>query len=83
MSRHREIYAAFFNICEQDFFLCEVCQCNALNEIHHIVYRSNGGQDVIENLIGLCRSCHNKAHDLVLDPDFLYECHMFHMNNHD
>tara|TARA_R110000764_G_scaffold35667_1_gene79941 strand:- start:24 stop:158 length:135 start_codon:yes stop_codon:yes gene_type:complete len=37
-------------------------------EIHHIIYRSFFGknkkhlQDVIENLIALCRDCHSKAH---------------------
>ena len=29
---------------------------------HHIVYREHGGKDTIENLITLCKSCHNKVH---------------------
>lgn len=30
---------------------------------HHIIYRSQGGSDIIENLITLCPQCHRKAHD--------------------
>jgi len=39
-------------------------------DIHHIEPRSSFGskrkdeQDKIENLIGLCRECHNKAHGI-------------------
>jgi len=30
---------------------------------HHLVKKSQGGQDVIENLIALCRDDHKRAHD--------------------
>lgn len=40
-------------------------------EVHHIIYRSNGGSDDGSNLITLCHTCHKAVHDgkLVLkDP---------------
>jgi len=40
---------------------CRVCHSRAV-DIHHIVYRSHGGNDDERNLICLCRSCHEKAH---------------------
>lgn len=30
--------------------------------MHHIIYRSKGGSDEIENLITLCETCHKKLH---------------------
>ena len=30
---------------------------------HHIKYRSQGGEDVMENLVMLCNECHRKVHD--------------------
>ncbi|WP_167882420.1 AAA family ATPase [Leptospira sarikeiensis] len=31
-------------------------------EIHHIIFRKNGGSNELENLCVLCRNCHAKAH---------------------
>lgn len=31
-------------------------------EVHHIVYRSQGGPDDARNLVTLCRECHRDAH---------------------
>ena len=31
-------------------------------EVHHIVFRSNGGSDEENNLICLCKICHDKLH---------------------
>lgn len=31
-------------------------------EIHHIIFRKNGGSSKLENLCVLCRNCHAKAH---------------------
>ena len=30
--------------------------------VHHVVYRSQGGSDVPDNLVTLCRSCHDELH---------------------
>ena len=40
-----------------------LCPCGKrANHIHHIVFRSRGGTDDLSNLIGLCESCHDRAH---------------------
>ena len=31
-------------------------------EVHHIIFRTNGGSDEESNLITLCKTCHNKVH---------------------
>ena len=35
--------------------------------LHHIVPRSRGGSDNLENLIELCTVCHGKAHNVSFD----------------
>jgi 5-methylcytosine-specific restriction endonuclease McrA len=42
---------------------CEARGCtNPLEEVHHIRPLSQGGLNVLSNLIGLCRACHDKRH---------------------
>lgn len=58
-----------------DYIPCMVCNSQAV-DIHHIVYRSRAHRDFrdhISNLISLCRSCHNKAHDEVYGVTMLLE----------
>jgi len=31
-------------------------------EAHHIHFLSNGGPDVVENVVALCPNCHRKCH---------------------
>ena len=40
---------------------CERCGAVAV-DVHHIIFRSQGGSDMPINLISLCRSCHEMAH---------------------
>jgi 5-methylcytosine-specific restriction endonuclease McrA len=54
--------------------------CRAVSvDIHHIIPRSKFGskrkheQDSIENLIALCRPCHEKAHAGVFSKEYLTE----------
>jgi len=50
---------------ETDIIMCQHCKEAVAVDVHHIVYKGSGGskqRDVIENLIGLCRKCHNLAH---------------------
>jgi len=59
---HGKIYAKHFGYGEQDIALCENCQKEIASDIHHIRFKSRGGEDSIENLMALCRKCHKKAH---------------------
>jgi len=42
--------------------LCRLCRCARATEAHHLVRRSQGGDDVLENGIGLCTQCHQAYH---------------------
>lgn len=47
--------AVFF----RDGYTCQCCgKKNKIFEVHHIVFRSMGGSDRLENLITLCTDCH-------------------------
>ena len=62
MVNHKKVYITFFNLDISDRILCTSCGQVAV-DIHHINPRGMGGseKDYIENLVALCRSCHNKA----------------------
>lgn len=48
----------------RDNYTCQCCgKKNIRLEVHHIIYRSNGGTDDENNLITLCENCHSKVHD--------------------
>lgn len=62
-----------------DFIPCEICGSRAV-DIHHIDARGMGGdptarKDTIENLMGLCRRCHNKYGDIESYLAFLQQRH--------
>ena len=64
MQKHIKEYLRYF----EENWICEVCMNARIVDIHHIKPRSSfwkktkDVQDKIENLIGLCRECHEKAH---------------------
>ena len=60
MQRHTKIYFKYFDYGEQDIILCECCKRPAV-DVHHVQGRGKG-KDVIENLMALCRRCHDLAH---------------------
>lgn len=45
----------------QQYGKCLMCK-NDISDFHHIVPRSKGGSDTIQNQAGLCRKCHTKVH---------------------
>ena len=66
MMNHTKVYMNFFGYGEQDYIMCESCMRNRAVDVHHLDNRGMGGVaeqrlDTIENLVGLCRECHNKA----------------------
>ena len=52
---------------EQQHEKCLMCK-NDIEHFHHIVPRSKGGSDTIQNQAGLCKKCHAKVHT---DSEFL------------
>jgi hypothetical protein len=36
---------------------CEVCELRVGTQLHHVQYRSRGGDDVRENLLWICDLC--------------------------
>ena len=51
---------------ERDNYTCQ--DCGTMKNIdrapHHKVFKSQGGEDISENLITLCRVCHGKKHGI-------------------
>lgn len=62
MINHKKVYCTFFNLDISDHILCTNCG-QVAQDIHHILPRGMGGseKDYIENLVALCRKCHDKA----------------------
>lgn len=83
MKPHIKIYLDFFGYSGQEFIPCECCGGKA-TDIHHIDARGMGGdpqgkKDVIENLMALCRKCHEVYGDIVDLKDSLRSIHNLQM----
>ena len=63
MQKHTKIYMSYFGYTIADVILCEKCS-RVAQDIHHVNGRGKG-KDVIENLMALCRECHNLAHSSI------------------
>ena len=51
-------------ILARDKYTCQNCNAKkGVFEVHHLVFKSQGGSDEPENLITLCRKCHKDYHD--------------------
>ena len=72
MQKYIKNYFDYHGYDYNDVILCEICSRLA-TDIHHIIYKSQGGSDNPDNLIALCRDCHNKAHDNIFTKKFLYD----------
>ena len=73
MKNHVKVYYEFNRITPGDWVGCRVCGSTA-NDIHHIEPKGMGGRpnaDTPDNLIALCRECHEKAHGNIYTKDFL------------
>ena len=62
MMTYKQIFAKYWDVYPGDFIPCLVCGAKSV-DIHHVLFKSQGGKDNIENLAELCRSCHTKAHN--------------------
>jgi 5-methylcytosine-specific restriction endonuclease McrA len=67
-AERRRVYAA---VDKRDGRICRICRKHAdphalglldRAEHHHIIHRSKGGDDTTDNLILICRGCHQDIH---------------------
>lgn len=50
-------------VLNRDNYTCQKCGAkNTKLEVHHIIFRSQGGTDDENNLITLCENCHSRLH---------------------
>jgi 5-methylcytosine-specific restriction endonuclease McrA len=81
MQKHVANYLKHFKLGEQDTWFCEGCMkerpINNGLQIHHIIYRSHGGSDEVENNICLCVKHHDQAHQEKLSKGELTTIHRY------
>ena len=61
-------------VLNRDNYTCQCCKGKHKDsklEVHHIIYRSQGGSDEESNLITLCHTCHKALHDGKINPKFI------------
>lgn len=61
-------------VLSRDNYTCQCCKGKHKDsklEVHHIIYRSQGGSDEECNLITLCHTCHKALHDGKITPNFI------------
>lgn len=80
MQKHTRIYMSFFGYKIPEDVRCECCPAMAV-DVHHIEARGMGGDpnanaDVIENLMALCRKCHEKYGDKIKFLQWLKDIHL-------
>lgn len=57
-------------VLNRDNYTCQLCGKKHIRlEVHHIIFRSNGGTDDENNLITLCEACHKGVHDGTIKLD--------------
>jgi 5-methylcytosine-specific restriction endonuclease McrA len=49
-------------VLRRDGWRCQDCGSRTNLEVHHLQFRSQGGEDAEENLITLCCRCHAQRH---------------------
>ena len=63
--RQKDFYNVKQFILSRDGHCCQKCSGKKKDHklhVHHIVFRSNGGTDSPDNLITLCKTCHDNLH---------------------
>lgn len=72
MKKYVSNYLKYFGYKLQSDINCTVCRLPAV-DLHHIQYKSQGGGDEVNNIVSLCRTCHEKAHKGVLTREYLQD----------
>ncbi len=52
---------------KRDGYACALCDGIRGLQIHHVIKRSQGGNNSMHNLVTLCHICHANAHGNLLD----------------
>ena len=58
-------------VLNRDNYTCQCCRGKHKDsklEVHHIIYRSQGGSNKADNLITLCHTCHKALHNGKINP---------------
>ena len=53
-------------VLHRDNYTCQHCKGKSKDKrlhCHHVIFKTNGGSDEANNLIVLCKTCHNALHD--------------------
>uniref|UniRef100_A0A6M3KN09 Putative homing endonuclease n=1 Tax=viral metagenome TaxID=1070528 RepID=A0A6M3KN09_9ZZZZ len=79
MKKHVKNYFKYFGYIHQNEIMCENCGRLAV-DLHHIEYGRYKRDDSVENIIALCRDCHNKAHNSEIPKFLLQETHNYKLN---
>jgi len=76
MQKYTRIYLDAFKLDEADFCKCECCEKKA-TEIHHILTRKKLSEGLlkIENLMAICRTCHELYGDRIYLMEILLKIH--------
>lgn len=83
MIEYKRLYLSCFGYSVGDFVSCEVCGGRAV-DIHHIRARGMGGGEDggIENLMAVCRKCHDEHGDRSGLRGMLYMVHRTFMDRY-
>jgi len=88
MKTHTKIYLRAFGYSEHDpneYRPCEIPRCGKnCVDTNHIIPRGMGGttkDDVIENLMGMCRGCHIVYGNDPLSMKMMFDVHINFMEN--
>jgi 5-methylcytosine-specific restriction endonuclease McrA len=61
MKAHTKKWLKSHDYAPGEFIPCHECGSKSV-DLHHVKFRSHGGTDEPDNIIPLCRKCHDKLH---------------------
>lgn len=83
MEKHTKIYLEYYEYDDWHETQCEFPGCtNYVHDVHHIIYRSQGGKDQIEYLMGTCVLHHNEIHEEKYAKEWIKKIHLAHMKKY-
>jgi 5-methylcytosine-specific restriction endonuclease McrA len=73
----KEYHALCSLVFERDKWSCQVCKIRQNLQAHHIIYRSQGGKDELDNLLTVCSACHVAIHAMDVIISFKRDAGIF------